>query len=208
MNVVNPYGEKPTPCYAVLSDPEGDDDLEQWEDIEGFEGKYQVSNLGRVKSLDRIVEYLVGKQKRIKINKGKILTGIYIKGYVRVVLNLNNSKGSRAVFIHRLVCLAFIPNPDNKETVNHKNMIRNDNRLENLEWNTYSENNKHSYANSNRIRPIGERSNSGKLKEKDVLTIRNIIKEKSMSINELAKMFNVDRMTISRVKHRKSWTHI
>ena len=90
---------------------------------------YQISNLGRVKSF--------------KSNKIRILRNIKGKiGYY--VIELCNN-GSKILFIHRLVALAFIPNPLNKCCINHKNGIKTDNRVENLEWVTYSENNQHAY---------------------------------------------------------------
>jgi len=181
---------------------------EVWKDVIGYEGRYQVSNLGNVKSLNRTIKYVVGDKKRTKISKSKNLIRIYVNGYCRVRLYSVGSIKPKLIYIHRLVASAFLYNLENKPQVNHKNMVRDDNRVENLEWCTSSENNKHSYDNSNRSRPIGEKSNGGKLKEVDVLKIRSIISEKSMTIKEMALLFNVDRMTISHIKHRKSWTHI
>ena len=89
---------------------------EIWKDIKGFEGLYQVSNLGRVKSLRRNI-----------ISKNRIA-----RGYERVVLCINNSPKNYSV--HRLVATAFIPNPDNLPQVNHKDENRTNNCVDNLEW--------------------------------------------------------------------------
>lgn len=108
---------------------------EIWKDIEGYEGLYQVSNLGRVKSLPRKV---VGLNNVIQNFKGKILKQHKDKkGYLRVALSKNNKIKLKQV--HRLVAEAFIPNPENKPTVNHKFGIKSDNRVSQLEWNSYRE---------------------------------------------------------------------
>lgn len=110
---------------------------EIWKSING---DYEVSNLGRVKSMDRLVKHPTGSLKKwrgriLKIQKTPA-------GYCYV--NLYNNKNLH--LIHRLVATAFIPNPENKPCVNHLNGKRNDNKLENLEWCTYSENEKYSYS--------------------------------------------------------------
>ena len=106
---------------------------EVWKDIKGYEGKYQVSNLGRVKSL-----YLINRQ--AKIPREKILKlGHNLQGYPQIHLCKDN-KTSKSIFVHKLVAEAFIPNPDNLPVVNHKNEIKTDNRVENLEWCTQKNN--------------------------------------------------------------------
>lgn len=115
--------------------------MEVWKDIKDFEGYYQVSNLGRVKSLKR---YVASKNGSKRIVKSKILqTGYDQDGYLLAVWSINGSRFTRKVA--RLVASEFIPNPDSKPQVNHINGIKNDNRVENLEWTTCSENIKHAY---------------------------------------------------------------
>ena len=119
--------------------------IEMWREIENYENIYQVSNLGKIRSLDREITY---KYKENDIRSAK-LKGRNIKiskdnnGYAITCLT-KNTKG-KTHKIHRLVAKAFISNPEKKKCVNHKNGIKNDNRVENLEWCTHSENSIHSY---------------------------------------------------------------
>ena len=119
---------------------------EEWKEVVGFEGLYEVSNKGRVRSLDREVPRL-GKygQPSHMVYKGKLIPmWITDTGYLRITLNKEGKKSNHLV--HRLVANAFIPNVDNKETVNHKNGVKADNQIDNLEWATRSEQNKHAWA--------------------------------------------------------------
>lgn len=108
---------------------------EIWVDIRGYEGFYQISNLGRVKSLDREIVRVDGKK---KIFKGKILNQQIRKGYYTVYLSKNGK--AKTVRVHRLIAMAFIPNPENKPHIDHINTITTDNRIENLRWVTPKEN--------------------------------------------------------------------
>lgn len=108
---------------------------EIWKDIENYEGLYMISNMGNVKSLNY---NHTDKTKLLKPCKDKY-------GYYYVVLCDGICK--KAKKIHRLVAIEFIPNIENKATVNHKNHIKTDNNVENLEWNTTQENTRHAIIN-------------------------------------------------------------
>lgn len=115
---------------------------EIWKDIKGYEGLYQVSNFGNVKSLDR---YIINKNGDKQYFPGKYLTQGVSDNYLKVTLSKSNKQ--RTFRVHILVARAFIPNPENKPEVNHIDGNKKNNKVNNLEWNTRSENELHAYKN-------------------------------------------------------------
>ena len=111
-------------------------EIEEWKDIPGYLGYYQISNLGRVKSLNRTIVYSPSKfypNGRVRVLKEKILTpSVDKKGYEFVQLFINGNYRSKK--IHRLVAEVFISNPNNLEQVNHKDENKKNNKVSNLEW--------------------------------------------------------------------------
>ena len=117
--------------------------MEVWKDIKGFEGLYQISNLGRVRSLDRPVKQ---RGNSIQIKKGKIIVqSKNHKGYPTTNMSKGNKRYGRPT--HRLVAETFIPNPENKDQVNHIDGDKLNNSVENLEWMTGKENIRHAIEN-------------------------------------------------------------
>lgn len=116
-------------------------DGEIWRDVRGHEKIYKVSNFGRVKALSRNA---LRSDKTILLKEKLLSPQTYRGGYVKYHL-YDRDKTKRTLSQHRLIAIAFIENPLNKPDINHKNGIRNDNRIENLEWCSKSENTTHSY---------------------------------------------------------------
>ena len=116
---------------------------EIWKDIRGYEGLYQVSNLGRVRSLDRYVNSAIKNNNKV-IKKGKILrSNSNWNNYLQV--HLSKYGKSKMITIHRLVAQTFIPNPKNLPQINHKDGNKLNNCIDNLEWCTAKENVNHSW---------------------------------------------------------------
>lgn len=150
---------------------------EVWKDVKNYEGLYQVSNLGRVKSLERMAKHWRGGLKTI--NERFLKLNINTYGYEYVVLYKDGV--SKYFFCHKLVCLCFIENELNKPQINHKNGIKTDNKVSNLEWCTASENIKHAYE-TGLISPIN--------KIKVIDTVTYVVYD---SITEAAKQNNISQ---------------
>lgn len=114
---------------------------EVWKDIEGYEGYYKVSSHGRIKSLPRNTMRSNGKP--LPLKEKILMPEIMSSGYHRIKLCVDSVE--KKLMIHRLVGKAFIPNPENKPEINHKDGIKDNNYYKNLEWVTRSENTQHSF---------------------------------------------------------------
>lgn len=159
--------------------------------INNVESEYLVDELGNVYS---------NKFERMNILRYNNIRG----GYKMCHMYLNGIKQS--ILVHRVVAEAFIPNPLNKPQVNHKNGIKTDNRAENLEWVTQSENIKHAYDNKLMIKTHKECWNA-LLDENQVHEIRLLINKK-IKQREIAKSYNVSEQTISSIKHNRIYIGI
>jgi len=128
--------------------------MEIWKNITKTNGDYQVSSIGNVRSVDRIQETST-KSKERKLKGVVFKKEIVRAGYYCVTIRINKKRSHE--FIHRLVAIEFIPNPENKPEVNHIDGDPKNNKVENLEWVTPSENKLHSYKSLNRGYPLKRR---------------------------------------------------
>jgi len=177
--------------------------MEKWKDITGFEELYEVSNYGKIRSLDKYVSTGIKHQQKI-LRKGKVLslaTDRY--GYKVVSLTKNHKKHS--VTVHRIVAKQYVDNPNNYPVINHKNTIKNDNHYKNLEWCTVKHNNTH--AAQNNLFPFGEKHHKTKLTTKEVRLIRVEYKN-GISSYKLADKYKVSRPTINNIINGKTWGKI
>ncbi len=176
---------------------------EYWAYVDGYNGIYMVSNLGRVKSMPRKII----KGKRTYYTSELVVSACYNKGYKQVALSNGVNKKSHRV--HVLVACAFIPNPQNKPNVNHKNGIKDDNKIENLEWNTQKENVNHAFANNLVRIPKGSQKVAAKLKESQVWDIRERFKNNNKEEYEnVAREYGVSGTCIKYIVINKTWKHV
>lgn len=122
---------------------------EIWKDIEGYEGLYQVSNLGRVKSLERVVNSSKGRTR--KVSERILKYGLKGNGYL--IVSLSRGCVTRCIYVHRLVAQAFLHRKMDATEVNHKNGNKKHNEVSNLEWVTRRENMEHSFSKGLHPRP-------------------------------------------------------
>ncbi len=155
---------------------------EEWKDIEGYEGLYQVSNTGKVKSLERTVWNSRGFYRTVQERILKPYDNG--KDYLRVEL-FKEGKG-KTYLVHQLVSQAFIPNPNNLPIINHKNEIKSDNRVSNLEWCDYSYNNTYNGKAKKAGKKVAEKRKKPVIsvdKESGLIMFWESTKEASMQLN-------------------------
>ena len=165
---------------------------EEWRDVIGYDGHYQVSNLGRVKSFKH------GVEKILKPHRGK-------GGYCRVSLYQNGKL--KKILVHVLVARAFLPNPNNLPIVHHIDNNPSNNRVENLQWVTHKENQIFSYQTGTRKIPHGAKHPLSKLTQEEADYIRkvHISADPEYGAKALAEKFSVTLRTIYRILHNKSY---
>lgn len=164
--------------------------MEIWKDIPTYEGRYQVSNLGRVKSY---------------FNGERILQQEFTHDYFRIKLCGKN--GKKRFQVHRLVLWAFDRPPIGNDVCNHIDANTRNNTLENLEWTTESLNVLHRISIGKYLTQSGEKQYNSKLKTNDVLEMRQLYKQ-GVSGVDLGKRYNVTPECALQVSKGKSWKHL
>ncbi len=168
---------------------------EEWREIPGYDGAYEVSNLGRVAT------HVAGRFRSVNRIMNPGLKG---NGYLKV--SLGGRSAHKNHYIHRLVLQAFCPDSNGKPDVNHKDGNKLNNRLENLEWVSRSENMQHAM----RIglwSSVGTNNPQAILTPSNVKAIRQYLSE-GKRYAELAKLFGVCRGVIGNINNGKSWRHV
>ena len=176
---------------------------EEWKPVPGFEGFYEVSDNGRVRSIDRVV---TSSDSRTWTQPGKILTcgEHHNGGYSTVVLCKNNKP--RVWLVHRLVAAAFLPNPDDLPEVNHIDGRKRNNPATNLEWVKRQ-------ANINHAVSAGLINNKGVLNQQAILSEETVLRARAMraegqSSRAIASATGITRRNLQNILSRTSWKHI
>lgn len=165
---------------------------EFWKDVFEYEGLYQVSTKGNLKSFRKNKTGILLRKFKTK------------KGYYLVYLS-KSPKIKYSTSIHRLVAKAFIPNPENKPEVNHKK-LKSNNSLSNLEWATGKENIQHAIKNGFRTANINLKNNTMFTNE-DIFKIRNLFSE-GLKNTDIAILFKCDHSTISKIRTGIHYNHV
>lgn len=170
---------------------------EEWIPVKGYEESYEISNMGRVRSLPRKgspnVNYLKASSDD---SMYKIVGLIKVKG-----------AKSKTTKIHRLVAEHFIPNPFNLPEVNHKLGNKNDNRASELEWCTHQRNIKHAFEIGIKSQ-IGSKCPRAKIKEQDAIDIRRKFSPLIYTRKMLAREYNISEASVKKILNRTNWSHV
>lgn len=207
--------------HRAFDNPEKTFKNEKWADIDNYEGIYKVSNMGRVKSMDRhIKQRLADGTIGARFIQGKVLSLNRTNGNgYRIASITNGYKDANKTgndYVHILVAKAFIPNPENKPTVNHIDGDKLNNKVENLEWATQSEQAIHAFENNlnNVVKSTkgkqlkGSRCYNAKIDEGQAMEIYMISNLTNETHKDIGELYGVSRGVIGSIKNKKSWAHI
>lgn len=183
--------------------------MENWKAIPGYEGYYEASDLGRIRSVERIVPH--GRHGTCR-QKSKVLKpALDAHQYPRVALSMGDAL--RTYTVHRLIALTFLGKRPEGNQINHKSGVKTDNSVSNLEYCTQSENALHSYRIGLQKPKPGSLNNNAKLTEQDVKEIRDYVRlsrKKYYGRDDLAKKYGVSSAHIKEIvnNRRGIWSHV
>lgn len=177
--------------------------MEIWKDIKGYEGKYQISSYGRVKRIDHYSGNWHFPERILKLRYTK-------RDHYTVIRLTGSNRTAHDYRVHRLVAQAFIPNPENKATVNHIDGNKNNNHVENLEWNTREENMQHAYKHHLKKPMKGALNANAKLTPDQVKQIRKeyVRQSRIHGTVALAKKYGVTNRIIGLVVNHKAYRNV
>lgn len=180
---------------------------EKWRPIDGFESSHEVSNLGRIRTIEREWVGVTPRGHPARRKTAQRVCGQRVSrnGYMQVALCVGGKPHSKLV--HRIVAHAFIPPAHNCEQVNHVNGDKTDNRVENLEWTTARGNQLHAIANGLARGRRGMEHGMSKLTDSDVREIRRLL-ARGVVQRRIAEQFGVAPCKITMIKHGTAWKHV
>lgn len=181
---------------------------EIWRPVVGFEDSHEVSNIGRVRTVERTIVRRASRWRgpTTQVVPQRVLGLRFVRGgYLRATISLDGEQKQRPV--HRLVAAAFLePAPSPHHQINHKDGDKTNNRVENLEWCTAQENSLHAYKTGLSASAKGTKHGSAKLTDIQISEIREL--KGKLTQREIAKRFDVAQPQISRIMTSKRWKHV
>ena len=177
---------------------------EEWRPVKDYEGYYEVSNFGNVRSVDRVIQKHNGRTEK---RKGQLKAQRTDKDGYKITTLIKNNK-FKTMKVHRLVATAFWDNKENKPEVNHIDCDKSNNHFTNLEWVTSSQNKIHAIENGLCNFMEGTKCHMSKFDDFDVLNILTLYSTGEYTQKLLAEIYGVSKATICRVVNRQAYNDI